>query len=68
MRVSRARPLTTCRSSSAQSWERIWLVVKEDYEDAGVEFNLELMDFTTLYKKVDERQFTINELKTGSRR
>ncbi len=45
---------------ASQSWERIWLVVKEDYEKAGVKFNLTLMDQSTLIKKIDERQFEIH--------
>ena len=43
-----------------QAWERIWLVVKEDYENAGVKFNLELLDASTLQKKIEERQFLIH--------
>ncbi|MDJ0522826.1 MAG: ABC transporter substrate-binding protein [Planctomycetota bacterium] len=44
----------------AQGWERIWLVVKEDYENAGIKFNLELMDGSTLIKKISQRQFGIH--------
>jgi len=43
-----------------QQWERIWLVVKEYYEQAGIEFNLKLLDGTTLSKKVYEHQFRIH--------
>lgn len=43
-----------------QTWERIWLVVKEDYEKAGVRFNLKLIDASTLQKKISERQFKIH--------
>jgi microcin C transport system substrate-binding protein len=43
-----------------QGWERIWLVVKEDYEDAGIEFNLKLLDGSTLMKLITERQFSIH--------
>ncbi len=43
-----------------QNWERIWLVVKEDYENAGIKFNLELIDASTLIKKVSQRQFDIH--------
>ncbi len=43
----------------AQSWERIWLVVREDYEDAGIKFNLKLIDPSTLIKKMGERQFSV---------
>jgi len=42
-----------------QSWERIWLVVKEDYEEAGIKFNLKLIDQSTRIKKVGDRQFDI---------
>src|SRR6185503_3530839 len=42
------------------SFERIWLVVKDDYEAAGVKFNLELIDGSTLIKKIDDRQFTVH--------
>ena len=43
-----------------QGWERIWLVVKEDYEAAGVKFNLKLIDPSTLMKKISERQFKLH--------
>ena len=43
-----------------QGFERIWLAVKEDYEDAGIKFNLELIDGATLTKKISDRQFTIH--------
>ncbi len=42
-----------------QGWERIWLPVKEDYEAAGIEFELKLLDPSTLIKLIDDRQFTI---------
>lgn len=42
------------------SWERIWLVVKEDFEAAGIKFNLELLDPAALMKKITERQFTLH--------
>jgi len=45
---------------STQSWERIWLVVQEDYEDAGIKLNLKLMDAASLIKKIGERQFKIH--------
>jgi microcin C transport system substrate-binding protein len=43
----------------SQSWERIWLIVKEDYEEAGIKFNLKLIDPSTLIKKIGERQFNV---------
>ncbi|MBI2945330.1 MAG: hypothetical protein HYY25_14140 [Candidatus Wallbacteria bacterium] len=43
-----------------QSMERIWLVVKEDFEDAGIKFDLKLIDYTTLLKKVSDRQFKLH--------
>lgn len=43
-----------------QSWERIWLVVQEDYRDAGIEFNLELVDYSSLLKLISERKFKIH--------
>lgn len=50
-----------------QSWEEIWLIVKEDYEDAGIEFNLKLIDPATLWKKVQaERQFRISFMGWGA--
>ena len=42
-----------------QGWERIWLVVKKYYEDAGIKFNLELIDYATLLKQISDRQFKI---------
>ncbi|MBI4871347.1 MAG: hypothetical protein HY814_07245 [Candidatus Riflebacteria bacterium] len=45
---------------ASQSWERIWLVVKEDYEDAGIKFDLKLIDATTLIKKISDRQFKVH--------
>ena len=42
-----------------QGWERIWLVVKKYYEDAGIKFNLELIDYATLLKQISDRQFTL---------
>jgi len=44
----------------AQSLEPMWLMVKEDYEKAGVKFNLKLIDASTLMKKVSERQFKVH--------
>jgi microcin C transport system substrate-binding protein len=44
----------------AQSWERIWLVVKEDYEAAGIEFELKLLDGSTLIKLITDRQFLLH--------
>ena len=44
---------------SFAGYERIWLVVKEDYEKAGIKFNLKLIDGATLIKKVGDRQFDI---------
>ncbi len=41
-------------------WERIWVVVKEDFEAAGIKFNLKSVDGATLTKKITERQFTIH--------
>jgi len=49
-----------------RSLERIWLVVKEDIEDAGIEFTLELIDASTLIKKVSDRQFTIHYQSWGA--
>ncbi len=43
-----------------QAWERIWLPVKEYFEEAGIQFNLKLLDPSTLMKKISERQFTIH--------
>jgi microcin C transport system substrate-binding protein len=45
---------------ASQAMERIWLVLKEDYEDAGVKFDLKLIDATTLMKKISDRQFKIH--------
>ena len=42
------------------TFERIWLVVRDDYEAAGIKFDLELIDASTLIKKVSERQFTLH--------
>jgi ABC-type transport system substrate-binding protein len=44
----------------APALERIFLVVKEDFERAGVKFDLKLLDHSTVIKKVDERQFKIH--------
>ncbi len=43
-----------------QGWERIWLVIKPDFEDNGIKFNLKLVDGATMIKKISERQFTIH--------
>ncbi len=43
-----------------QSFERIWLVVKEDYEAAGIEFELKLLDASTLMKLITDRQFSMH--------
>ncbi|RMG17224.1 MAG: ABC transporter substrate-binding protein [Planctomycetota bacterium] len=43
-----------------QAWERIWLVVKKDYEENGIKLNLKLVDGATLIKKVSDRQFTLH--------
>jgi len=42
-----------------QLYQPIWLVVKEDFEHAGIKFNLELMDSTTVMKRISQRQFRI---------
>ncbi len=42
------------------AWERIWLVVKKDFEDAGIKFDLRLIDYAQVIKKVGERQFKIH--------
>ena len=42
-----------------QAWQRIWLPVKEDYENAGIKFNIEHVDYSTLIKKISQRQFDI---------
>ncbi len=44
----------------AQGWERIWLVVRDDYEDAGIKLNLKLIDPASLIKKIGERQFKVH--------
>ena len=48
------------------SLERVWLVVRDDYEAAGIKFNLELIDGSTLIKKIDDRQFQIHFQTWGS--
>jgi microcin C transport system substrate-binding protein len=48
------------------SLERVWLVVRDDYQAAGVKFNLELIDASTLIKKIDDRQFQIHFQTWGS--
>jgi microcin C transport system substrate-binding protein len=48
------------------SLERVFLVMRDDYEAAGVKFNLELIDGSTLIKKMDDRQFTIHFANWGS--
>jgi microcin C transport system substrate-binding protein len=40
--------------------ERIFLVVRDDYEAAGIKFDLEMIDSSTLFKRVYEHQFTIH--------
>jgi microcin C transport system substrate-binding protein len=44
----------------APSWQRIWLVVKEDYEKAGIELKLKEIDYATLLKNIGERNFSIH--------
>ncbi|MDA8130535.1 MAG: extracellular solute-binding protein [Elusimicrobia bacterium] len=41
------------------SWDRIFKVIQEDYQRAGIKFNLKLIDPATLMKKIGERNFTI---------
>lgn len=41
-------------------WDRIFKVIQEDYQSAGIKFNLKLIDPATLMKKVGERNFTIH--------
>jgi microcin C transport system substrate-binding protein len=48
------------------SLERIFLVVKEDYEKGGVKFNLKQLDQSTIIKNVSERQFKIHYQSWGS--
>lgn len=42
------------------AWERIWLVVKHDFEEAGIEFQLKLLDAAQVTKLVGERQFQLH--------
>ena len=49
-----------------QGWERIWLPLREAYEDAGVRFELKLIDGSTLTKRVSERQFKVHHQGWGA--
>jgi ABC-type transport system substrate-binding protein len=40
--------------------ERIFLIVKEDFEKAGVKLELKKLDYSTVVKKVGQRQFKIH--------
>ncbi|MBU2574773.1 MAG: extracellular solute-binding protein [Elusimicrobia bacterium] len=42
------------------SFGRIHKVIQEDYKRAGIKMNLKLLDYSTLLKKVGERNFTIH--------
>jgi len=48
--------------------ERIYLVVKEDFEKAGIKFNLKLIDASTQIKKISDRQFKIHSQAWGGLR
>ncbi|MHC5079365.1 MAG: ABC transporter substrate-binding protein, partial [Planctomycetota bacterium] len=41
------------------AWTRIFSVIKEDIEKAGIKLNLKQLDWRTLYQKVQERKFKI---------
>lgn len=41
------------------SFQRVWLVVQEDYQKAGIKFNLKLVDAAVMVKKIDERKFQL---------
>ncbi len=45
--------------------ERIYLVVKEDFEKAGVKLNLKIIDRSTQIKKISDRQFKIHSQAWG---
>mgnify|MGYP002713126895 CR=1 FL=1 len=47
-------------------FQRIWLMVQEDYQKAGIKFNLKLIDYATLLKKVGERKFQIHYQNWGA--
>ena len=57
---SEGKRLEITLTYGAQAWERIWLVVKPAYEEAGIKFNLKLIDGATLIKNVSDRQFNIH--------
>jgi microcin C transport system substrate-binding protein len=42
------------------SFDRIHKVIQEDFARAGIKMNLKLLDYSTLLKKVGERNFTIH--------
>ena len=45
--------------------ERIYLVVKEDFEKSGIQLNLKVVDNSSLIKKVTERHFKIHHQAWG---
>ena len=53
------KPFEVTLEIGHQDLERIFTVIKEDYEKAGIRINLKLIDPRTLYKKVSEREFTV---------
>ncbi|NUM34208.1 MAG: ABC transporter substrate-binding protein [Candidatus Brocadiae bacterium] len=40
--------------------ERIFTVIQEDFQKAGIKMDLKLIDYRTLLKKVEERNFTLH--------
>lgn len=49
----------TLRYAKNPSWQRIWTVVKEDFTAAGVNLVLRDLDWRTLYKQVNEGDFSL---------
>ncbi|MFQ5504252.1 MAG: ABC transporter substrate-binding protein, partial [Planctomycetota bacterium] len=54
------KPLELTLEYESPAWTRIWLVVLEAYEEAGIKINLKLIDRSTRVKKIGDRQFRLH--------
>lgn len=57
--VKGGKPFEITLEYGWDTYTRIFLVIQQDLKQAGIKMNLKLLDGRTVYKKVNERQFTI---------
>lgn len=56
---AKGEPFKVTLEYGQEAFTRIFTVIKEDLKLAGIDLQLSLMDWREVYKKVNERQFTL---------